>query len=224
MATPTFVKRLFWTSAAQRAGGFCIAAYVSLVRLTSRLDRPRPPVEGPCILAAWHSRLMFMPLVRPDDGKALIALISSHRDGRVAEHAIARFGIETASGSSSRGGMRAARELIRHARDGHTLFMTPDGPRGPRMHASAGILELARMTGLPIVPTSMSAGRGKTLGSWDRFLLPGLFTRLTVRWGTPITVGENDDADALLARMTAALTEVQNRADTDAGRALTEPG
>ena len=67
------------------------------------------------------------------NGKPLIALISGHRDGQIISKVGAIFGIQTAVGSSSKGGMRAAREMMRLARDGHSLFVTPDGPRGPRM-------------------------------------------------------------------------------------------
>ncbi len=131
-----------------------LRAYV----LRLRLDRPAMPIEGPCILAIWHGRLFLVPLLKHGP-KPLIALISSHRDGQLISKAAATYGVETAMGSTTRGGMRAARELIRFARAGHSLLMTPDGPRGPRMQASEGILDLARLTGLPILPVSLSASR-----------------------------------------------------------------
>jgi lysophospholipid acyltransferase (LPLAT)-like uncharacterized protein len=223
MATPTIVKRLFRTDAAQWAAAGAISIYYSLVRLTGRLDRPPMPVEGPCILAIWHGRLFMIPLLRHGP-KSLIALISGHRDGQLISKAASTYGIETATGSTTRGGMRAARELIRFARAGHSLFVTPDGPRGPRMQASDGILDLARLTGLPIVPVSLSSGRAKVFQSWDRFLMPGLFTTLVVRWGAPIFVGQDDDRAVLLKTTALAMTAVQDEADRAAGRTPIEPG
>jgi lysophospholipid acyltransferase (LPLAT)-like uncharacterized protein len=222
MATPTIVKRLFRTNAAQWVAAGCISAYYTLMRVTSRLDRPAMPIEGPCILAIWHGRLFLVPLLKHGP-KPLIALISSHRDGQLISKAAATYGVETAMGSTTRGGMRAARELIRFARAGHSLLMTPDGPRGPRMQASEGILDLARLTGLPILPVSLSASRRRIFLSWDRFLLPGFFARLVVRWAEPIRVDETADRDELLKRLTTALTAVQNEADAAAGRPPVEP-
>lgn len=222
MATPTIVKRLFRSNAAQWIAAYGIALYYHLIRKTGRIDRPPYPLSGPCILAIWHGRLLMIEMLR-HEVKPIVALISSHRDGQIISKAASFCDVETAAGSSSQGGAKAARELIRYARTGHSLFVTPDGPRGPRMRVNEGVLDLARLTGLPILPISMSAGRGIILKSWDRFLLPGFFTKLVVRWGQPIVVGKDDDRNELLERLTAALIAIQNEADAAAGRAAVEP-
>jgi len=223
MATPAFVKRVLRTDPVQWIASGGIALYFKLVQWTARIDKPPFPLDEPYILALWHGRLIMLPMFRNGD-KSLIALISSHRDGRIISKTASLFGIETATGSTTRGGMRAVRELIRFAREGHSLFVTPDGPRGPRMRSSEGILDLARLTGLPILPAAMSARRGINLTSWDRFLLPGFFTTVVIRWGQPITVVAGDDKADAIAKLDAALIAVQNEADTRAGRALIEPG
>jgi len=223
MATPALVKRVLRTDFVQWIASGGIALYFKLVQWTARLDKPPFPIAEPYILALWHGRLIMLPMFRNGD-KPLIALISSHRDGRVISKTASLFGIETATGSTSRGGMRAVRELIRFARDGHSLFVTPDGPRGPRMHSSEGILDLARLTGLPILPAAMSARRGINLKSWDRFLLPGFFTTVVIRWGRPITMGADDDKADVIAKLDAALIGVQNEADALTGRPPIEPG
>lgn len=222
MATPVFVKRVLRTHPVQWIASGGIALYFKLVQWTARIDRQPFPVKEPYILALWHGRLIMLPMFRNGD-KPLIALISSHRDGRIISKTASLFGIQTASGSTTRGGMRAVRELIRFAREGHSLFVTPDGPRGPRMRSSEGILDLARLTGLPILPAAMSARRGVNLNSWDRFLLPGLFTTVYIRWGKPIVVSAEDEKSQAIARLDSALIAVQNEADTLASRPLIEP-
>ena len=178
MATPAFVKRILTTDAFQSMLALPSAIYFQIVMWTARFDRSEFPIPEPYILAMWHGRLIMLPMLR-NRGKPLIALISGHRDGKVISRIGAAFGIQTAVGSSSKGGMRAAREMMRLGKSGHSLFVTPDGPRGPRMQInSEGVLDLARLTGLPILPVSVSLSRNKLLKSWDRLMLPGLFSKV----------------------------------------------
>ncbi len=198
-----------------------LALYFQIVTWTARIDRPPPP-PGPYILAMWHGRLVMLPMMR-NGKKPLIALISGHRDGRIISKIGAIFNIQTVTGSSSKGGMRAVRELQRFASDGHSLFVTPDGPRGPRMHVNNGILELARLTRLPILPATISPQRSIVFSSWDRLFLPLPFSRIVIRWGEPIVVSADADRGALGEHLGDALTALQTEADTLAGRVPIEP-
>jgi lysophospholipid acyltransferase (LPLAT)-like uncharacterized protein len=219
MATPQVFKRMFKSSPFQWALTAIGIFYGYLVALTSRLDRPAPPPGGPFVLAMWHGRLFMLDFLRPT-GRAIVTLISGHRDGLLISR-IAYFGtlgkIRTVTGSSSRGGSKAIRELVRHARAGESIFVTPDGPRGPNMRAQRGVIEIARLAKLPILPVSASAKRRTQRKSWDRFMVPYPFTRVTVRWGDPIHVGPDADADALLAQLETALTACQRAADEAVG-------
>ncbi|KIZ37526.1 MULTISPECIES: lysophospholipid acyltransferase family protein [Rhodopseudomonas] len=222
MATPAIVKSILRSDAFQTVVSIPMAIYYQIVLWTGRIDRPRPPIEGPYILAMWHGRLMMLSMLCVEQ-KPLIALISAHRDGRLISKLGVLFGIETVTGSSSKGGMRAVRELMRFASSGHCLFVTPDGPRGPRMHANDGILDLARLTGLPILPASVGAQRARVFNSWDRLFLPLPFSKFVVRWGEPIMVDPAEDRDAASARLAAALSAVQRDADLLSGRVPIEP-
>lgn len=223
MATPAFVKRILRSDAFQWTAVIPAAAYLQFVMWTGRFDRAPFPIPEPYILAMWHGRLNMLPMLR-GSGKPLIALISGHRDGQIISKAGNVFGIQTAVGSSSKGGMRAAREMLRLARDGHSLFVTPDGPRGPRMHiGNDGILDLARLTGLPILPVAVSLQRGKLLQSWDRLMLPGLFSKIAIRFGEPIIVDASADRAEIRARLAASLTAAQQETDRLVGRVPVEP-
>lgn len=196
---------------------FVSTIYFQFVLWTGRYDRQPVPVAEPYILAMWHGRLIMAPMLQPKT-KPLVALISGHRDGKAIARIGAAFGLQTAVGSSSKGGMRAAREMMRLGRSGHSLFVTPDGPRGPRMRINSdGVLDLARLTGLPIVPVSVSLSRNKLLRSWDRLMLPGLFARIAIRFGEPIAVDADSDQAEVSERLRAALTDVQREADRLAG-------
>lgn len=213
MATPAFVKRITRSDSVLSLGVLLSRIYYPFVLWTGRYDRQAAPIPEPYILAMWHGRLIMAPMLRPK-GKPLVALISAHRDGKVIARIGAAFGIQTAVGSSSKGGMRAAREMMRLGRAGHSLFVTPDGPRGPRMRINSdGILDLARLTGLPILPVSASMSRNKMLRSWDRLMLPGLFAKIAIRFGEPIVVTADSDAAETAEGLRLSLNALQAEVD-----------
>jgi lysophospholipid acyltransferase (LPLAT)-like uncharacterized protein len=193
-----------------------------IVRMTGRLDRPEPPPGGPFILATWHSRLFLLSYLRIGD-RPLLALISGNRDGQLISKIARMFGIHTVVGSSSHGGSQAIRDMIRLSGEGHSIYITPDGPRGPAMKVQRGVVEIARMTGLPILPAAASTSSGHELNTWDRILVPYPFGRTVVRWGDPIAVHEKADLETVSAKVEAVLTELQQHADRACGRPPVEP-
>jgi lysophospholipid acyltransferase (LPLAT)-like uncharacterized protein len=103
-------------------------------------------------------------------------------------------------GSSSRGGARVLIQAKRELERGHSLLITPDGPRGPARVAQPGALWLASATGCPILPVRMSASRFRTTRSWDRHLVPSPGATVTVMIGAPIDVPKDADAATLEAK------------------------
>jgi len=161
-----------------------------------------------------------------DPAKPIHMLISEHRDGRLIADTVAHFGIETVTGSSSKGGAGALRAMVKHLKAGHCVGVTPDGPRGPRMRATEGIIATARLSGAPIIPATYSAAAGRNLGSWDRFLVAWPFTRGVIVWGEPLSVDKDADADAMeTARRTLEerLNAITAEADRLCGRTPVEP-
>lgn len=138
------------------------------------------------IIAFWHGRLLMMPFAYPGTPSAL--LISQHLDGEYLSRIATRFGFEVVRGSATRGGMRAVKQMIRAIRERLNLAIAPDGPKGPRAKVKSGVIEMARLTGAPIVPVSFSASRRRLLKSWDAFLVPVPFSRAVYIWGEPMYV------------------------------------
>jgi lysophospholipid acyltransferase (LPLAT)-like uncharacterized protein len=126
------------------------------------------------ILAFWHAQQLMIPIGYRGAGANV--LISRHQDGEIIARIISRFGHRAVRGSSTRGGALALRELIRLGRSGADLVVTPDGPKGPRQVAKLGVVQLAKATGLPIVPLAFSCSKKNSLragiGSWSRILGP----------------------------------------------------
>lgn len=138
------------------------------------------------IVAFWHGRLLMMPFAYP--GKPGAILISQHRDGEYISRIATILGFEVIRGSATRGGMRALKQMIRAIKGRLNLVITPDGPKGPRAKVKSGIVEMAKLTGAPIVPVSFSASRRRFLKSWDAFLVPVPFSRAVYIWGEPMYV------------------------------------
>lgn len=109
------------------------------------------------IVAFWHGRQLMLPLAYK--GRGIAILISEHRDGELIARILHAFGLGAVRGSTTRGGARALRQMVRLGRGGTDLAVTPDGPRGPRCIAQAGTVELAKLTGLPIVPLTFAASK-----------------------------------------------------------------
>ena len=122
------------------------------------------------IIAFWHSRQLMMPLVYR--GREAHILISQHRDGELIHRIVARFGFRSVRGSTTRGGAAALRQLIKLGRSGLDLVVTPDGPKGPRQVVQIGVIQVARATGLPIVPLTFGCSKKKSsragIASWSR--------------------------------------------------------
>ena len=222
MATPRLFKRLVASQPLQWVASAIGAGYVLLVRWTSRINRPPPPPGGPFIIAMWHGRLAMLHQLRFGN-RALVALISGHRDGQLISKCAWYYNIRTVTGSTTRGGTVAIRQLIRLGREGHNLFITPDGPRGPRMRVNKGIADIARLSGLPILPAAIGSSSGKVLNTWDRFLVPAPFSRIDIRWGEPFHVAPESDAIAVGERLETALTVLQMAADSAVGRSPASP-
>ncbi|NQV83428.1 MAG: lysophospholipid acyltransferase family protein [Rhodospirillales bacterium] len=182
--------------------------------------------EGrPFILAFWHGRLLMMPCCW-DQGKTIYMLISQHRDGQLIARTVGHFGIKTAAGSSSRGGAQALRTMVKAMKSGDYVGVTPDGPRGPRMRASEGIVSVARLSGAPVIPAAFGSTNGRCLSSWDRFLVAWPFGRRVLVWGNPIYVDRDaseEDTEKYRRQVEDALNAVTNEADRLTGRALVKP-
>lgn len=179
----------------------------------------------PYIIAFWHGRLLMMPFSRRVHWHVNM-LISGHRDGQLIAKTVQPFNIDTIAGSTSKGGASALRSLARTLKNGGLVGITPDGPRGPRMRASDGIVALARISGVPIYTVSYSAKRGRVLGSWDRFLLPLPFTHGVFIWSGPIEVPKDADKAMLESKrleVEEALNTTARQCDELMGRPAIEP-
>jgi lysophospholipid acyltransferase (LPLAT)-like uncharacterized protein len=227
------VKR--WLRAEASRGIVCwfIQLYIRLVHRTSRWNVIGAEVPDaliaahrPFIVAFWHGRLLMLPVMWARRAP-LHMLMSGHRDGRLIAGAVAYFGIGSIEGSSSEGGTAALRTMLRHIRAGEMVGITPDGPDGPAMRASPGIVATARLARAPIVPMTYATSRRRILATWDRFHLALPLSRGAFLWGEAIELPAELDASGIehwRALIEERMTALTVEADRRVGRDATEPG
>ena len=120
----------------------------------------RQAAAGPAIYCVWHNRLALCLEVyygyvkKRNQTPGMAAMVSASKDGALLAAILERFKVQPVRGSTSRRGPQALLELTGWAERGYDLAITPDGPRGPRYVVQEGIMSLAQITGLPIIPVS----------------------------------------------------------------------
>ena len=163
------------------------------------------------LLAFWHRHLLLMRYAYR--GPRMTVLVSRSRDGELISRVMARLDVETSRGSSSRGGAMGLRDLLRRARDGSDIAVTPDGPRGPLRRVQPGVVLAAAASGLPLVPVAIAASRARNLSSWDRMVVPLPGSRVEIVYGEPISVPRSADPGEWMPRIEAALNDAERRAE-----------
>lgn len=165
------------------------------------------------ILAFWHEHLLLM--LHSRYARPISVIISQSKDGEIIARVFDYYDVESARGSSTRGGGAALRELIRVARDGYNLAFTPDGPKGPRRVLKDGAIYAAQATGLPIIPVAFMSSKPKRLRSWDRMVVPKPFSRALFLYGEPIVVPRDASAEEWRATVEARMNDLADRAETE---------
>ena len=179
---------------------------------------PRWRAGQPLIYAVWHGRIVMMPwlnawLRRTRGARRAAVLASRSRDGEIVSRYVARFGLATIRGSSSRGGAGALRQLVATVRAGEDVAVVPDGPRGPRRQLQPGVVTLAALTGAPIVPLAFAARPAHRLASWDEQLVPWPFARSVLVFGETIAVPRDADRERAVKEVERALNDTTADAD-----------
>ena len=213
------LRKLRNTSGRWLGQHFGAAAIVQMARCCRKIElngsiRERAESEHRgLILAFWHGRgVLASPFYRPGN---TTALVSASEDGSMATTILKRLGYEIIRGSSSRGGVRALREMLACLERGKHVALTPDGPSGPMHSMSPGAAFMSRATGVPVLPIGFGIDRARRLDTWDRYTLPRLGCRLVTSCEEPIQVPREASGDALAeysSRIRAAIRKAEREA------------
>jgi len=226
------LKRFLKSEAGITLLGRLAGLVIRLVLRTSRWEQQIHP-DATALLAGrtpfigvfWHNRLMLIVALWPKLGP-MAMVQSEHGDSRILGTAFADYITRPIWGSTRKNPMAALRGMIAALRDGLSVSLTPDGPRGPRMRCRPGVILAASRTGAPILPVAWSVRRRRLARSWDRFVIAWPWNRGVGVYGAPIHVPKPLDETGIETwRLTVeeALNAVTAEADRLCGHPPTDP-
>lgn len=140
------------------------------------------------ILSMWHCHQCLVYGI--EDKSKFYALISASNDGEIIAKAAECLNIKSVRGSTKRRGVAASLELIDKLKDGNSAAIMVDGPRGPRGKIKDGIINIAKISGVPIIPVAW-ASKDKTFftfNTWDKFQVPFGPCKTVALYGEPIHI------------------------------------
>jgi len=164
------------------------------------------------VLAFWHRQMVAL-LGRSRWKHPIAVMTSASKDGDISAAVLKLFGVQSTRGSSTRGGSRAMREMLRMAREGKSMVFTPDGPRGPVGVVKDGVIFSAQATRLPMLPMAFAAKKFKLLRSWDRMIIPMPFSKGVIVYGAPMSVPRDGNIEEWRLKLEAMLNELSQEAE-----------
>ncbi len=199
----TRVRRLYYF-----LGTPIVRALTRLLTATYRVEAVigaeniEPFLDGKavCAPAYWHQHhVLCSTLVRQwvNRGFKACFLVSGSVDGEVPERIARAWGAEVIRGSANESGALALRDMQRMMKRGYSIVTTADGPRGPKYEIKPGMMVMARIGGVPVLPISCAASRVWELDRWDDFMIPLPFSRVVLAIGEPYTVPPDVPLDSL---------------------------
>jgi hypothetical protein len=165
------------------------------------------------VIAFWHGSMFFAWYVHRS--QRIAALVSRSKDGEILASTLKHWGYEVIRGSSSRGGGEAMDLMTEAVLGGHSLAVTPDGPRGPRLEMKMGAVRVAQKTATPLLLCAARFRHPIVLRSWDGFEIPRPFSRGVLLYSDPITVDTSlngESLDSERRRIEAMLVDLDAKA------------
>ncbi len=165
----------------------------------------------PVLICCWHGRLLF-PVFRWNR-EGTHALAGLHTDAEIISKIAEKLGWQMLRGSSSRGGVRAYKQLLQTLEKRGKVFITPDGPRGPERETKEGTVKSAERTDAILVPLSGQASKRWEIKNWDTFVVPKPFGRIVNVVGKPIDAMKVEGRNELITKLRQAMNKAEKDAD-----------
>ena len=140
------------------------------------------------ILSLWHNQQWMIYGI--EDKSKLYTLISVSNDGEIIAKAAESLGIKSVRGSAGRHGVAGSIALLEKLKEGNNVAITVDGPTGPVYKVKEGIINIAKLSGVPIVPCAWYSPEKSLVEfpTWDKFKVTiGPCTTVTL-YGEPIKI------------------------------------
>jgi len=174
--------------------------------------------DGPAIYAIWHANQYAYMAKEHSERQKFNLLISPSNDGDMIAQVCHKMNFSLIRGSTKREGTFAIRKMAKRLKAGESIAFTVDGPKGPKQIVKEGLIKIAQMTQVPIIPTMPATKHKFIFNSWDKYELPHWFSRSVVVYGEPIFVPKDatkDDIENYRVIMENKLFELKNLAEEE---------
>ena len=190
------LKNILKAEAVIKSLSFLIFLYSKFAGATSKwvltgFDRAMETADKSNVIwVGWHARATMMPYFWNKFVKRrMSALTSPHQDGQIIANFLKWYNIEPVSGSTNEKARQGALEMLRDLMDGADLFVSPDGPRGPRMRMKKSPIYFAQKTGKPIICVCFSSNRALVIEkAWDKTMIALPFGNGVLGFSKPMYV------------------------------------
>lgn len=149
------------------------------------------PMDGEnFILSLWHGDLLMQPFnYKTFKKNGLVkVIVSEHSDGEIIRRTVEHLGVDSLSGSSTRGGAKALLGAIKALQNGVDVAITPDGPKGPIHSIADGIVMIAQKTNTKILCFGSKPSTYWQFNSWDKFTIPKPFGKIDFYVSEPFLI------------------------------------
>lgn len=195
--------------------GNLVCAFFSYQKHHTHIVEVDQPNVEPCLYAMWHGNQCAVYGLQ-NKAKTNV-LVSRSRDGNVIAQGVESLGFKTIRGSKGKkGAVEATLQMIDALKAGENCAMMVDGPKGPAKVVKDGVIKIAKLAGVPIVPMCWYSVNPNWVrfNSWDKFSLPICSVNLINLYGEPIYVPADGDAasdEEARQRLQASLEDLDNR-------------
>ncbi len=183
--------------------------------LNPEIERDIREKPGKAIYTFWHSHIFYI-FYHFRGLHRYHMLVSPSSDGDLIANVGKWFGYNVVRGSSFKRTLPGTRECIDLLKKDLKVAIIADGSRGPRHQAQAGSVQLSRITGAPVYTMAYDARPKYEFPSWDKFILPLPFSKVTLNFGSPMTVPPDADKEAIKQKqdeLTALLNQITGACD-----------
>jgi lysophospholipid acyltransferase (LPLAT)-like uncharacterized protein len=217
-------KRIAASPTVNRVVAALFGGWLRLVWLTSKRERDGWEAvaelvdrHGAVILVCWHQRIMMTPWIFDLSHARCQGLTSTGRAGRLMGWVHRLYGYGSVPMPKGVLGAAEMKAVLSGLREGVSVGMSPDGPRGPARVAKVMPIQWARAAKVPVVVFTFSATRYWTWGTWDKLMFPKPFGRLLLVWRLwdreiPARFTA-EEGEALAAELSAYMDAVTAEAD-----------
>ena len=169
-----------------------VRGYLATCRLTIVNEKPWLDYldrGGRVLICVWHQQ--FFSAIRHFQKYEKYhpsLMISKSLDGEIIAGIAGHSGWHAVRGSSSRDGGNALKEITARLKQHGLAAHILDGPRGPAGVVKPGIISLYHATDAVLLPVFIRAQKAWYFKSWDKFMVPKPFSRVSLNFGEMINL------------------------------------